>query len=253
MTTSSNATAAPHPALKDYYGSDSERRRMLDALFDRNAGRYDAITQWFSLGSGRWYRSRTLQRASVKAGTVLLDVACGTGLVTTAAQKLVGTQGTVVGLDASLGMLHEAKAQGCNKLLHGVAERLPFPEGTFDVVTMGYALRHVSDLHLVFAEYCRVLKPGGQLVLMEIARPESRVCLAFARFYMGTVVPIFAGLGAKNESAATLMRYYWDTIEHCVPRSVITSALDQTGFDDVKVETLFGGLIKDYWATKPQT
>lgn len=251
MTSGSHPSTAPHPTLDEYYRSDGERRPMLDTLFDRNADRYDTITQWFSLGSGRWHRAQVLKQAGVGPGTALLDVACGTGLVTLAAQKLIGNEGSVVGLDASFGMLSEAKSQGCKKLLHGVAEHLPFPDNAFDVVTMGYALRHVEDLDIVFAEYLRTLKPGGRLILMEIARPESRACLAAARFYMKGIVPRLASIGAKNKSATTLMRYYWDTIEHCVPMPVIKDALTRAGFADVNVKALFSGLVKDYWAKKP--
>ncbi len=251
MTSGTRPSTAPHPTLRDYYRSDGERRSMLGELFDRNAGRYDAITQWLSFGTGRWHRSQALKRAGVRSGISMLDVACGTGLVARAGQSLVGEEGSVIGLDASFGMLSEAKAQGCNKLLHGIAEHLPFPDRSFDVLTMGYALRHVVDLDIVFAEYCRVLKPGGQVLLLEIARPESKISLAVAKFYMKTLVPTFAGLGAKNQSANTLMRYYWDTIEHCVPMPVITEALARAGFTDVHVKSWFGGLIKDYSARRP--
>ncbi len=251
MTVTTDPTTAPHPELTEYYRSEGERRSMLGALFDGNAGRYDAITQWFSLGSGRWHRAQALKRAGVGAGTTMLDVACGTGLVTLAAQNMIGNHGHVIGLDASHGMLKEAKAQGCEKLLRGVAERLPFPDNSFDIVTMGYALRHVVDLDIVFAEYFRALRPGGQVVLMEIAKPESKMTFAVARFYMKTLVPAVAGLGPKNESAAKLMRYYWDTIEHCVPKPVITAALSRAGFVDVHVKSWFSGLVKDYTAHKP--
>ncbi len=251
MTASSPQTSAPHPQLGDYYSSDGERRSMLGSLFDRNASRYDAITQWLSFGTGRWHRAQALKRAGVGPGTKMLDVACGTGLVTLAAQDLVADRGSVIGLDASFGMLSEAKARGCKQLLHGMAEHLPFADNAFDLVTMGYALRHVVDLDIVFAEYFRTLRPGGQVVLMEIARPDSKVTMAIARFYMRTVVPKFAGIGADNQSASTLMRYYWDTIEHCVPMPVITAALTRAGFTDVRVKTWFSGLVKDYVGIKP--
>jgi demethylmenaquinone methyltransferase/2-methoxy-6-polyprenyl-1,4-benzoquinol methylase len=251
MTAGFEPATAPHPELREYYRSDRERRSMLGTLFDRSAGRYDAITQWLSLGTGRWHRAQALKRAGVGAGTAVLDVACGTGLVTLAAQSLVGDEGSVVGLDASFGMLGEARAQGCRQLLHGMAERLPFPDTAFDVVTMGYALRHVVDLDIVFAEYFRTLRPGGQVVLMEIARPDSPIAHALARFYMKTLVPKFAGIGDDTQSAAKLMRYYWDTIEHCVPQPVITAALARAGFAEVQVKRWFGGLVKDYTAIRP--
>lgn len=251
MTAGRHPATAPHPELREYYQSDRERRSMLGTLFDRNAGRYDAITQLFSLGTGRWHRAQALKRAGVGAGSVMLDVACGTGQVTLAGQALVGEQGQVIGLDASYGMLNEARARGCKKLLHGMAERLPFVDGSFDIVTMGYALRHVADLDTVFTEYFRTLRPGGQVVLMEIARPESRMTLTVARFYMKTLVPRLAGISAQNQSTATLMRYYWETIEHCVPAPVITKTLTRAGFADVHVKSWFGGLVKDYLGTKP--
>ncbi len=252
MAAETHPATAPHPALGEYYSSDRERRTMLGSLFDRSAGSYDAITQWLSFGTGRWHRAQVLKRAGVGAGTVMLDVACGTGQVTLAGQALAGKSGRVIGLDASLGMLEEAKARGCEHLSRGMAEQLPFPDGTFDVLSMGYALRHARDLETVFTEYRRVLKPGGRLVLMEIARPDSRLTLAFARLYMKTIVPKFASIGAHDPSAGTLMRYYWDTIEHCVPAEAITSALAVSGFEGVRVDRWFSGLVKDYHACRPR-
>jgi demethylmenaquinone methyltransferase/2-methoxy-6-polyprenyl-1,4-benzoquinol methylase len=224
---------------------------MLGSLFDRSAGSYDAITQWLSFGTGRWHRSQVLKRAGVGPGTALLDVACGTGQLTLEGQALAGESGCVIGLDASIGMLAEAKARGCRRLSRGMAERLPFADGMFDLVSMGYALRHVRDLETAFAEYRRVLKPGGRLVLLEIARPESRLALACARLYMKTIVPKLASIGAHDSSAGTLMRYYWDTIEHCVPAEAITAALAASGFQDVRIDRWCSGLVKDYHAVKP--
>jgi demethylmenaquinone methyltransferase/2-methoxy-6-polyprenyl-1,4-benzoquinol methylase len=250
MAAETQSATTPHPALTDYYGSDRERRTMLDSLFDRSAGSYDRITQWLSFGTGRWHRSQVLKRAGVKAGTAMLDIACGTGQVTLEGQALTGETGYVIGLDASFGMLQAAKARGGQRLSRGMAEQLPFPDATFDVVSMGYALRHARDLETVFAEYRRVLKPGGRLVLMEIARPESRLMLAFARLYMKTIVPKITRVSAEDPSAGTLMSYYWDTIEHCVPAEAITAALNVSGFDDIRVDRWFSGLIKDYHATR---
>jgi len=93
---------------------------------------------------------------------------------------------------------------------------------------MGYALRHVADLTATFSEYRRVLRPGGRVLVLEITRPNSRLGLALTRFYLGRVVPAlaFAGGGSSRE----LFRYYWETIEHCVPPAVIVEALAAAGF-----------------------
>ena len=99
-------------------------------------------------------------------------------LTTQCALGLVGSTGYVVGLDPSAGMLHEARKGPCRNLIQGVGEELPFPDASFDFLSMGYALRHVSDLHVAFREYRRVLRPGGIVLLLEVSRPRSAALLA---------------------------------------------------------------------------
>lgn len=219
-------------------------------MFDQSAGSYDAISQWMSFGTGRRHRGQVLRHAGLSAGCSMLDVACGTGQVALAGQGLVGATGCVIGLDVSLGMLAQARQNGCRQVLGGIAESLPFADCSFDVLSMGYALRHAANLDTVFAEYHRVLKPGGQVILMEIAQPESRFVRAFTRWYMKTLVPGVVAIGTGDRNAATLMRYYWDSIQHCVPAATITSALDGAGFVDVHVRSWCGGLVKDYFGTR---
>ena len=104
----------------------------------------------------------------------LLDIACGTGVLAAHAQSIVGVRGFVVGLDPSPGMLREARGRGVLKLVRGVAESLPLESERFDLLSMGYALRHVSDLRATFGEYRRVLRPGGKVLILEISRPRYR-------------------------------------------------------------------------------
>src|SRR5512143_1569310 len=177
------APLRPHPLLERYYADEPERRRRVRAWFDQSAPHYDWITQAMSFGSGHWYRRRVLAAAGVAPGAQVLDVACGTGVLAEAALHLVGPSGRVVGLDPSAGMLLQARRRGVRGLVLGVAEALPFPDASFDLVTMGYALRHVADLTATFAEYRRVLRPGGRVLVLEITRPQSRLGLACTRFY----------------------------------------------------------------------
>ena len=118
----------------------------------------------------------------------VLDVACGPGLVTQCALDVVGPSGSVIGLDPSTGMLREAQKGPCQHLVRGVGESLPFPDRRFDFLSMGYALRHVPDLKGAFAEYRRVLKPSGIVLLLEISRPKSATLLTLSRFYIKTVL-----------------------------------------------------------------
>ena len=104
------------------------------------------------------------------------------------------------------------------------------PNGRFDMLTMGYALRHVADLRTTFREYLRVLKPKGKLLLLEITPPPSRLSHALLKLYLGRLMPLLARFGHGGRASRELMEYYWDTIESCVPPAVILEALAGAGF-----------------------
>lgn len=242
---------APHPQLQDYYPDSIRREEFLVDLFDRTATFYDSINQVASFGSGRWHRTQALYRAGLHQGMKVLDVACGTGIVTESAMKIVGDSGRVVGLDPSSGMLAQARQRGCDRLLSGRAEQLPFKDASFDFVSMGYALRHVCDLRVTFTEYNRVLKPCGKLLLLEVSKPRPGVPLGVARLYLKRIVPWVIRLNTGSRSAQTLMRYFWDTIDQCIPTETILAACKEAGFVECQVWDSCFGLIRDYTATTP--
>jgi demethylmenaquinone methyltransferase / 2-methoxy-6-polyprenyl-1,4-benzoquinol methylase len=241
----------PHPPLGGYHPAHVSRQRFLNDLFDRTADRYRAIDRVTGFGSGLWYRRWALRQAGLRKGMRVLDVGCGPGLTTQAALRLVGPTGSVVGLDPSSGMLREARKGPCRTLIQGVGEELPFADGTFDFLSMGYALRHVSDLGMAFREYRRILRPGGIVLLLEISRPRSAALLTASRFYIRTVMGAGFARATGNPDLRTLMRYWWDTTEHCVAPEAILSALGQVGFAACELRELFNGLIRDYRAVKP--
>lgn len=243
-------SVAPHPPLHSYYEKSEERQRFLNDLFDRTASQYRNIDKATGFGSGLWYRKKALQLAGLKPGMRALDVACGPGLVTQCALNLVGPSGSVVGLDPSVGMLHEAKKGPCRYLVRGVGECLPFPSECFDFLSMGYALRHVSDLRAAFAEYWRVLKPGGIVLLLEISRPRSMVLYRLLRWYIRDMLGTAFAAGTGNREFKQLMAYWWDTMEHCVSPATIVKTLKESGFDDCRTIEWFGGLLRDYCAVK---
>jgi demethylmenaquinone methyltransferase/2-methoxy-6-polyprenyl-1,4-benzoquinol methylase len=127
-------------------------------------------------------------------------------------------------------------------LVLGRAEALPFAEASFDLVSLGYALRHLAELAPAFRELRRVLRPGGTLVVLELARPEGRLGRALLRLYLGRLVPLLARLATGSGEAGTLMRYYWDTIEACVPPGAILAAMRAGGLSEVRSEVRFGVL-----------
>ncbi|MDX1412529.1 MAG: class I SAM-dependent methyltransferase, partial [Nitrospirales bacterium] len=124
---------APHPTLKGYYGTDKQRQDFLNDLFNRFASDYDWIHKVASMGSSMWHRRRALRKAGLREGMSLLDIACGTGPVIQCARNIVGSSGSIVGLDPSTGMMHEIRRKGLSAhLAQGIAEYLPFRDNSFD-------------------------------------------------------------------------------------------------------------------------
>lgn len=247
---SSAAQIAPLPVLKTYFSDEPGRRQTVKTLFDASARHYDWITAMMSFGSGRWYRRDALRRHGLSAGTKLLDVGAGTGVISLIAQEVVGAQGEVIAADPSEGMLAVARDSGVRQTVTAGAEDLPFEANRFDMLTMGYALRHVSDLVLAFREYHRVLRPGGKVLLLEITRPARRgFAYWLLRAYLRGVVPAVTRLFRRSADAEQLMRYYWDTIDQCVPPEIILEALRQAGFQNPSRHVAMG-IFSEYSATK---
>ena len=243
-------TTAPHPVLKKYYESENERRPFVSALFDNAAKHYDWVCAMGSLGSGRFYRSWVLTQSGLRGGMKFLDVATGTGQVARAATRLLREPRAVVGLDPSAGMLREARKTLAIPLMQGIVEDLPFTTDRFDFLCMGYALRHVTDLGVAFRECRRVLKPGGRLLVLEISLPNSGAGQRVFRVYFERVLPLLTRISTRSAQAELLMKYYWDTIAHCVPSDRIIDVLNTSGFTGV-TRRVRGGMLNEYVALKP--
>jgi demethylmenaquinone methyltransferase/2-methoxy-6-polyprenyl-1,4-benzoquinol methylase len=240
---------APHRTLVSYYGRDEDKPEFVRGLFDHSAGSYDHIESMMAFGTGRWYRRQALERAGLTAGRLVLDVAVGTGLVAREAVGITGDPRLVVGLDPSPTMLHEARRLLGIPAVLAVGERLPWRDASFDFLSMGYALRHLTDLTATFQEFARALKPGGTVLLLELTKPQGWLQLAFLRLYLKWVVPVLTRVTTHNRDASLLMRYFWETIDACVPPAEIVAALERAGFADVK-RTVVLGMFSEYSGRK---
>jgi demethylmenaquinone methyltransferase/2-methoxy-6-polyprenyl-1,4-benzoquinol methylase len=210
---------------------------------------YDRSSQLLSIGSGRFYRRFVLTRAGLAAGMRVLDVASGTGLVARAAAGLVRDTAGIVALEPSSGMIAAGRKLTAVPFVRGVADALPFASEHFDLLTMGYALRHVSDVGSAFREFFRVLRPGGRVVVLEISQPVSRVGRRVAGWYLGRVLPRVTRLATRSDDAELMMRYYWETIASCVSPATIMTAMRGAGFDEVH-RTVYFGMCSEYYGTK---
>jgi demethylmenaquinone methyltransferase / 2-methoxy-6-polyprenyl-1,4-benzoquinol methylase len=240
---------APHRTLTDYYRSEQDRQAYLRKIFDETAPDYDRIESMLAWGTGARYRHDALVRAGLKPGMKVLDVGVGTGLVSAQACVLTGDPALVTGVDPSPGMMAASKLPKTMTLVEGRAESLPFPDQHFDFLSMGYALRHIGDLSVAFAEFQRVLKPGGRLCILEITQAQGPFGRWLLKTYMRGVIPLLTRFVAGQKKTTTMWRYYWDTIEACAPPDRVMATLSAAGFAGVR-QHLELGIFSEYTGVK---
>jgi demethylmenaquinone methyltransferase/2-methoxy-6-polyprenyl-1,4-benzoquinol methylase len=241
----------PHPTLPGRYATPEAKPAFVDRLFDKGAKHYDGVVNWGFLCSGSFYRRWVQKRYGLKPGHHVLDVACGTGLVAVEAAKILGSAENITCLDPSAGMLSVARKKLPATFVQGRAEALPFADNSFDFLTMGYALRHVTDLETTFREYHRVLRPGGVALILEVTKPSSALGRFFFRLYFGRIYPALTQLFTRSRDAREMMAYYWETMDACVPPESVLAAMTAAGFVNAKRKQM-GGLFSEYSAEKRQ-
>lgn len=210
-------------------------------LFSRVAPHYDQMNNLISLGTQNGWRKKFLRELKVVPGNFALDLCCGTGDITIALAKQVGPSGNVIGLDFNNDMLELAdqkiRKQDLQKeiqLRQGDAMHLPYPDQSFDIVTIGFGLRNVPDADQVLKEIYRVLKPGGKVGILETSQPTNPIVKLGWQTYF-KLFPSFARiLGAKVSDYQYLSR----TTAKFVSAKHLKKMLEENGFENVQVKKL---------------
>ena len=239
----------PHAPLPAYYrsGDAGAREAFLRDTFDATAVDYDRLEKILGLGTGSWYRRQALLRAGLRPGMQVVDVGMGTGLVSREILKITGEPHRLVGVDPSPGMMGQAHFDQPVDCRIGRAEEIPVPSASADFLVMGYALRHIADFAAAAAEFRRVVRPGGRLLVLEITRAEGRVANLLLKAYMRGLVPAIARVVSRSRTTPMLWRYYWDTIEACVPPAQVLQTLGNAGLAGV-VRHVELGIFSEYRA-----
>jgi demethylmenaquinone methyltransferase/2-methoxy-6-polyprenyl-1,4-benzoquinol methylase len=204
-------------------------------MFDRIAPVYDAMNRLMTAGLDQRWRRITVERA-VRPGDRVLDACCGTGDLAIAA---AGRGGKVTGLDFSERMLDRARAKDPSiEWVRGDVLSLPFPDASFDAVTVGFGVRNVDDLEAGVCELRRVLRPGGLLGILEITRPTGMLA-PFYRVWFDNVIP---ALGRLLPGGAAYT-YLPASVRRFPPPAELAALLQRNGFDGVRFERFAGGIV----------
>jgi demethylmenaquinone methyltransferase/2-methoxy-6-polyprenyl-1,4-benzoquinol methylase len=212
-------------------------------MFDRISPVYDAMNRAMTVGLDRRWR-RLAAEAVVRPGDRVLDACCGTGDLAVAAER---AGGKVTGADFSERMLGRAreKSETVDWVLADVTE-LPFPDGSFEAVTVGFGIRNIPELEAGVAELARVLVPGGRIACLEITRP-SGILRPFFRFWFDVLVP-FAGKVLPGGGAYT---YLPASVRRFPGPPDLAAVFEGAGFDGVRWNLLGGGIVALHVGTKP--
>jgi demethylmenaquinone methyltransferase/2-methoxy-6-polyprenyl-1,4-benzoquinol methylase len=230
--------STPTPVL----GSDGslleggDKRRAVEAMFDRVAPGYDRMNRIISLGLDRRWRRRAIRALALAPGAHMLDLACGTGDL---CDDLAAAGHRAVGIDLSEGML--AAARTTAPLVRGDAATLPFGDGVFDGVVCGFALRNFVELPSVFAACARVVRAGGRLAAVDAAVPTNPVMRAGNAVWFRGAVPLLGRLLSRDPEA---YRYLPRSTAYLPPRVELLEQLRGAGFADVALTTMTGGSVQ---------
>lgn len=224
-----------------------EKARKVAGVFDSVADKYDVMNDLMSLGVHRLWKRFAIRLAQLRPGERVLDLAGGTGDLTNRMRPLVGADGWVVLSDINASMLGEGRKRLLDEGAIGNvayaqvdAEQLPFPDNTFDCITIGFGLRNVTDQLRALAAMLGALKPGGRVIILEFSRPLAPGLKPVYDLYSFKVLPL---LGKLVVNDADSYRYLAESIRMHPDQETLLQMMQKTGFERCQYFNLAGGIV----------
>ncbi|WP_372488161.1 MULTISPECIES: bifunctional demethylmenaquinone methyltransferase/2-methoxy-6-polyprenyl-1,4-benzoquinol methylase UbiE [Rathayibacter] len=227
----------------------TKRPDEVAAMFDTVAPAYDLTNTVLSAGNDHLWRIATTRAVNPAPGERILDVAAGTG---TSSASLARSGAHVVAADFSPGMIAVGRTRQAGddriEFVQADAMDLPFEDESFDAVTISFGLRNVAEPRTALAEFFRVVKPGGRVVICEFSTPPLKPLAAAYDLYLAKVMPAIVGLASSNDPAYD---YLGDSIRAWPEQKVVASWLRAAGFERVAYKDLTFGIVALHRGIKP--
>lgn len=232
-----------------------QKKSLVAGVFHSVAQRYDLMNDLMSGGVHRLWKRFAIEVSAVRPGQRVLDLAGGTGDLAAHFSRRVGRNGRVVLADINASMLQVGRDklidQGCVGNIDYVqadAELLPFPDHSFDCVTIGFGLRNVTDKDAALTAMQRVLKPGGRCLVLEFSKPRSALLGKLYDTYSFTALPVLGRLVAGD---ADSYRYLAESIRMHPDQDTLKTMMEQAGLADCEYFNLTGGIVAVHRGLKP--
>jgi demethylmenaquinone methyltransferase/2-methoxy-6-polyprenyl-1,4-benzoquinol methylase len=219
-----------------------DKRTAVRSMFDTIAPRYDLMNRLMTFRMDVGWRRTTQNALALEPGSVVLDLACGTGDFCV---ELARAGHRPIGVDLSFGMLSAARTD--RPLVQGDLLRLPVADQSVDAAVCGFALRNLVELDPFFVELHRVVRPGGRIALLDVSQPDNRVMAWGHGIYFNRVVPKIGGLLSDRAAYAYLPK----SVSYLPEPSVMMSKLEQAGLSSPRRRQLSGGIAQLLTAVRP--
>ncbi|MFT5813608.1 MAG: demethylmenaquinone methyltransferase/2-methoxy-6-polyprenyl-1,4-benzoquinol methylase [Psychroserpens sp.] len=225
----------------------NEKESKVASVFHSVAQQYDVMNDLMSFGIHRLWKRFTIDASGVRPGNKVLDLAGGTGDLTAKFSQLVGREGKVILADINSSMLNvgrdKLRDRGLVQNIEYVqanAQYLPFEDNTFDVITIAFGLRNVTDKDMALRSMFRVLKPGGRLLVLEFSKPEHELVNKAYDFYSFNILPKIGELVAKDGDS---YQYLAESIRMHPDQETLKTMMDAAGFEQTSFKNLTGGVV----------
>ncbi|MFB9886393.1 bifunctional demethylmenaquinone methyltransferase/2-methoxy-6-polyprenyl-1,4-benzoquinol methylase UbiE [Balneatrix alpica] len=232
-----------------------EKVKKVAEVFHSVAAKYDLMNDLMSAGVHRLWKRYTINRSGVRAGHSVLDIAGGTGDLTYQFSRLVGAKGKVVLADINDSMLKVGRDKlidrgvvGNVEYVQANAECLPFPDNSFDAITIAFGLRNVTDKDKALASMARVLKPGGRLLVLEFSKTNNPLLTKAYDLYSFTALPL---MGKLITGDAESYRYLAESIRMHPDQETLKGMMENAGLVRVEYENMNGGIVALHTGIKP--